>query len=75
MPNFERLIMELAAFCAKNDIQNPPRISIVLASDRDKAYFLKGIQAELQPANFDLTRNAPADGEFRLRGIDVRILA
>ena len=78
MKDFNHAISYLHSFCHKNQIgfRSMPRITIVLRDERDKAYFLKGLREELQPDGFDSEQFAKMiEGDIRLQGFEIRILA
>ena len=75
MSSFERAIAELGVFLAKNDIRDKVRISIVLSSERDKAYFMMGLNEELKPMLHGYKTSVPNADSLTMRGIEIRILA
>lgn len=77
MQNFNRALAELQEFCAKNDVRQTVRLSIVLCNEQEKAYFLKGLREELKPLEFDhaMVDRALDGDDFKIYGIEIRVLA
>lgn len=77
MKHMERLLAEFQTLLHKAGILSDVKIHVIMKTERDKAYLVREILADLEPSAYTLTPifSGPPDSVFRLAGIEVRIIA
>lgn len=73
--SFRRAVHELAWFCRKADVAGTPRLSISFDTERDAAFFERELRRELQFEILLPQSDMPLHGEFKIYGIEIRILS